>query len=221
MIAMMDYAAARLNMVEGQIRTNKVTDEAVIDAFLAIPRERFVPPALRGAAYVDEDIPLGGGRWLMEPMVLARLLQLAGIKREDTVLEVGCGTGYGTALLSRLARAVIAVESEPRLAAEARARLQELGCGNATIIEGPLADGYAGRAPYDAIIFGGAIAEVPEAIARQLAAGGRLLAVVKTVTGLGQAELMMRADSVLSRRPVFDAATPLLPGLQRAPSFVF
>jgi protein-L-isoaspartate(D-aspartate) O-methyltransferase len=218
---MIDYAAARLNMVEGQIRTNKVTDEAVIDAFLSVPRERFVPPALSGAAYVDEDIPLGGGRWLMEPMVFARLLQLAELGREDTVLEIGCGTGYGTALLSRLAHAVVAVESDPRLAAEARARLAELGCENAAVVEGPLAEGYPGRAPYDAILFSGAVAEVPEAIGRQLAAGGRLLAVVKAPTGLGQAEVMIRADGVLSRRPVFDAATPLLPGFQREPSFVF
>src|SRR6185312_17139031 len=106
---MFDYRAARLNMVESQLRTNKVTDEAILDAFLDVPRERFVPDHLAGIAYNDEDIPLGGGRYLLEPMVLARLLQLAGIGPEDGVLEIGAATGYATAILSRLAARVVAV----------------------------------------------------------------------------------------------------------------
>src|SRR5215469_17134744 len=106
---MTDYAAARLNMVESQLRTNKVTTEAVLEAFLAVPRERFVPAALRGAAYIDEDLPLGNGRHLMEPMVFARLVQLAEVGPQDTVLEIGCATGYGTAVLARLARSVVAI----------------------------------------------------------------------------------------------------------------
>ena len=130
---MIDYAAARLNMVEGQLRTNKVTDAAVLDAFLAIPRERFVQPALRGIAYVDDDVALGGGRSLMEPMVLARLLQVAAIGKDDKVLEIGCATGYATALLARMAGSVIALESDPQLAAQARKLLGELGCAAATV----------------------------------------------------------------------------------------
>jgi protein-L-isoaspartate(D-aspartate) O-methyltransferase len=218
---MVDYAAIRLNMVESQLRPNKVTDAAVLAAFLAVPRERFVPAGLRGAAYIDDALPLGGGRYLLPPMVLARLLQLAEIGPDDTVLEIGCATGYGTAVLARLARSVVAVESDRAIAAQATARLRELGSGNAVVIEAPLTQGHPDRGPYAAIVLGGAIARVPDAIARQLADGGRLVAVVQQPNGLGQGTLMTRAGSVLSRRPTFDAAVPLLPGFQAEPSFVF
>ena len=218
---MIDYAAARLNMVENQIRPNKVTGEAVLEAFLAVPRERFVPPALRATAYIDGELPLGGGRYLMQPMVLARLLQLAKIGPEDIVLEIGCATGYGTALLARLARNVVAVESEPELAAQATARLRELGAGNATVIDAPLTDGYSGRAPYAAILIEGAVARVPEAIARQLAELGRLVTVMQDANGLGRAVLMTRVAGVVSWRPDFDAGVAPLPAFQAEPTFVF
>jgi len=218
---MFDYRAARLNMVEGQLRTNKVTDEAVLDAFLAVPRERFVPEPLTGSAYVDEDIPLGGGRYLLEPMVLARLLQLAEIGPDAGVLEIGAGTGYGTAILSRLAGRVIAVESDVRLAGIARQRLQELGAGNVTLLEGRFEEGYPAGAPYEAIVFDGAVASIPEPIARQLAEGGRLVAVVKPGAGPGHAVLVTRTAGVLSQRPVFDAGVAMLPGFDSAPGFVF
>jgi protein-L-isoaspartate(D-aspartate) O-methyltransferase len=220
-MAMIDPAAARLNMVDSQLRTNKVTDEAVLQGFLAVPRERFVPEALRGTAYVDEDIPLGGGRFLMEPMVLARLLQLARLEPTDAVLEVGCATGYATALLARLAQRVTAVEADRRLAQEARARLAELALANATVVEGPLAVGHAAGAPYAVILLNGAVAFLPPAIADQLAEGGRLVTVLRPPGQVGQATLMTKANGVISRRPVFDAATPLLPGFQAEPSFVF
>ncbi len=138
---MIDYSAARLNMVESQLRTNKVTNERVLDAFLAVPRERFVAPALAGIAYVDDDVPLGGGRFLLEPMVLARLLQLAAIEPDDSVLEIGAATGYVTALLARLAARVVAVECDGKLLATARTRLQELLVSNVTLVEGPLERG--------------------------------------------------------------------------------
>jgi protein-L-isoaspartate(D-aspartate) O-methyltransferase len=218
---MTDYAAARLNMVECQLRTNKVTDEAVLDAFLAVPRERFVAPGLRAAAYVDDDAPLGEGRYLMAPMVLARLLQLAAIGPEDTVLEVGCATGYGTAVLARLARSVVAIESDPRLAAQATARLRELGAGNATVLAAPLAAGHPALAPYSVILFEGGVTQIPEAISRQLVEGGRLLAVVLQEGGVSRGTVGTRTGGVLSRRPVFDAATPPLPGFEAEPSFVF
>jgi protein-L-isoaspartate(D-aspartate) O-methyltransferase len=218
---MFDYRAARLNMVESQLRTNKVTDAAVLDAFLAVPRERFVPEALTGSAYVDEDIPLGGGRYLLEPMVLARLLQLAEIGPDDGVLEIGAGTGYGTAILSRLAGRVVAVESDVRLAGIARQRLQELGAGNVTLLEARMEEGYPAGAPYETIVFGGAAASIPEPIARQLAEAGRLVAVVKPGAGPGQAVLVTRTAGVLSHRPVFDAGVALLPGFVSIPGFVF
>jgi protein-L-isoaspartate(D-aspartate) O-methyltransferase len=125
----MDYAAARLNMVESQVRTNKVTDPAILGAMLEIPRERFVPDGMRGVAYVDDDIPIGGGRTLIEPMVHARLLQTAAIEPSDNVLEVGTCLGYGAALLDRLAARVVALESDPALADAATRTLAALGRG--------------------------------------------------------------------------------------------
>lgn len=223
---MIDYAAARLNMVESQLRTNKVTDAAVLDAFLNVPRERFVPPALRGIAYVDDDIPLPGGRSLMEPMVLARLLQLAAIGTSDKVLEIGCATGYASALLGRIAASVTALESDQRMAAQARALLKELGCTAVTVVEGKLTDGWRANAPYDVILINGAVGTIPSTISDQLAEGGRLVCVLlaesgPTGTGLGEAVVMTRAEGVLSNRPVFDAAVHALPGFERVASFVF
>ena len=218
---MIDYAQARLTMVESQLRTNKVTDDALLDAFLAVPRERFVPPGLRGTAYVDDDLPLGNGRALMEPMVLARLLQVAEIGRGDRVLEIGCATGYGTAILSRLARSVVAIESDVDLARLAMARLRELGVGNAAVVEAPLAGGYPGRAPYDAIVFQGAAMQIPAVIGQQLADRGRLVAVLHQPNGIARAVLMTAAGGVLSQRPCFDAVARLLPGFSAEPSFVF
>jgi len=218
---MTDYAAARLNMVESQLRTNKVTNEAVLDAFLAVPRERFVPPALRGTAYIDEDLPLGNGRYLLEPMVLARLVQLAGIGRQDTVLEIGCATGYGTAILARLARNVVGIDSDPQFVTQAAARLRELAIGNASVVEAALVAGLANRAPYSVILFEGAVADIPEAVSRQLGEGGRLVAVLRPGEGVGHATLVVRSNGALAHRAVFDAAAPFLPGFHPAPSFVF
>jgi protein-L-isoaspartate(D-aspartate) O-methyltransferase len=218
---MIDYAAARLNMVEGQLRTNGIVDPMEQEAFLAVPRERFVPEALRGAAYVDDDLPLGNGRYLMEPLVLARLIQLAELHPSARVLCVGAGPGYDAAILAHLATTVIALESDPALAATARRELGELGHSNVSVIEGPLEDGHAANAPYDAILFGGAIAEVSDPIARQLAPAGRITAVVRAEDRMSQVMVMARAGAALSRRPVFDAATPALPGFASQPAFVF
>jgi protein-L-isoaspartate(D-aspartate) O-methyltransferase len=218
---MFDYRAARLNMVESQLRTNKVHDAAILDAFLDVPRERFVPEHLAGIAYIDEDVPLGGGRCLLEPMVLARLLQLAEIGPEDGVLEIGAATGYATAILARLAARVIAVEGDQRLVAIARMRMQELQNGNVTLLEGRLEEGYPAGAPYEVIVIGGAVAAIPDAIARQLAEGGRLVTVAVSQGGQGRAALMTRSAGVLSQRAVFNAGTALLPGFAPAPGFVF
>ena len=218
---MIDYAAARLNMVEGQIRANQVTDPAITGAFAAVPRELFVPPHLRGIAYVDEDLRLTGERYLMEPMVLARLLQLADIGPNDLVLDVGAATGYSSAVIARLGCAVVSLESEPDLAADAARLFAELGADNVVAAKGPLRDGYPKQAPYNVILLEGAVDEIPASLSDQLAEGGRLVAVVRGERGLGRGMLFLREGGLFSGRAVFDAATPLLPGFAREPGFVF
>jgi protein-L-isoaspartate(D-aspartate) O-methyltransferase len=220
----MDFEASRRNMVESQIRTNRVTDQALLGALLRVPRERFVPKAVRALAYIDEDLRLAPERFLMEPMVLARLIQAAGVKSTDVVLDVGCATGYATALLADLAATVVGLESDAALAGEAVKVLQDLDVDNALIVEGDLRQGYPRQAPYDVILINGAVAEVPETIADQLADGGRLVTVVGNLrqTGrVGRATLLTRVARTISSRSLFDAAIPLLPSFAKEPSFVF
>ncbi|NNG04145.1 MAG: protein-L-isoaspartate O-methyltransferase [Inquilinus sp.] len=218
---MTDYAVARFNMVEGQLKPNKVTSPALLEAMLAVPRDRFVPKAIRGIAHVDEDIPLDGGRYLMEPMVLGRLIETAAVRDSDIALVVGCGTGYSAAVLARLANTVVALESDPDMAQTASETLAHLGVDNAVVVEGPLAEGYAKQAPYQVIVFDGAVAEIQPAILEQLADGGRLTAVLAPEGGMGRATLYQRIGSVVSHRPVFDAAVQLLPGCAPKPGFRF
>jgi protein-L-isoaspartate(D-aspartate) O-methyltransferase len=218
---MNDCAAARLNMVDGQLRTNGVVDPILLEAFLAVPRERFVPEALKGVAYTDEDLPLGNRRYLMEPLVLARLIQLAELGPNARVLCVGAGPGYDAAIIAHFTSAVVALESDSSLAATARRLLVELGYAPASVVEGPLEQGHASDAPYDAIIFGGAISEVPDAIARQLAKSGRIVAVLRAEGRVAQVTVMARTGAALSHRPVFDAAVHALPGFAPRPAFVF
>jgi protein-L-isoaspartate(D-aspartate) O-methyltransferase len=216
----MDYAAARRNMVESQLRPNKVTDPALLEAWATLPRELFVPAALRDVAYVDEDIPLGRGRFLMEPMIFGRLVELAAVRPSDAALVIGAGLGYGAALLARIAGRVIALESDHEFARQAAQALQSLGAANVAFVEGPLAEGAPRQAPFDVILFDGAVDRVPPAILNQLAEGGRLAAVVRT-GGIGRATLMTRRGGILASRLAFDAAVPLLPGFEAQPAFVF
>lgn len=217
----MDYTAARHNMVESQIRTNRVIDPAVTAALAGIPREVFVPKPMRGFAYVDEDLEVGGGRFILEPLVLARLLIGAGIRPTDVVLNIGDATGYVTAVVSKLAQTVVSLECDPDWAARAGQSLSELGIDNAAVVSGGLDLGYAAQAPYDVILFAGAVAEVPSAICRQLADGGRLAGVVAAAPGVGKGTLIVRVGDTFGRRVLFDAVTPLLPGFQPKPKFVF
>jgi protein-L-isoaspartate(D-aspartate) O-methyltransferase len=218
---MMDYAAARLNMVESQVRPNRVTDPRIVLAMLDLPREKFLPDALRGVAYVDEDVHIGGGRYLTEPMVLARMVQAAAIEPGDTILEIGTATGYGAAVLSHLAGKVVALESDPALAARATKLMSELGRSNVTVVGGALAQGSKLHAPYNAIIFSGGVEYVPQPVLDQLAEGGRLLAVVVSPGEAGRVTLTSRIGGQTSTRVIFDAASPVLPGLKRDPGFVF
>ena len=215
------YDAARANMVESQIRPNKVTDERIIAAFSRIRRELFVPPALAGVAYADENLPLGGGRFLMQPMVAARLFQAAAIGRGDTVLVVGAGVGYEAAVAALLGRSVVALESDAELARLGRAGFVEERIAAAKYVEGPLSQGHRARAPYDVILFGGAVAEIPNEIVSQLGDHGRMLAVLRPGPGIGRATLVTRTGELVSRRAIFDAGTPLLAEFAAKPAFVF
>ena len=216
------YETARASMVESQLRPNKITDEALIRAFTQLRRELFVPEQLRGVAYIDDDLPLGGGRYLMEPMVTARLLQVAAVERKDAALVIGAGVGYEAALLSMLARSVVALEENADLARFGRSALVEHGIASVSYVEAPLRAGHRQRAPYDVILFGGGVAEIPTEINAQLAEGGRMLVVLRPVAaGMGRATLIVRTGGVLAHRVIFDAATPLLPGFVPKPAFVF
>lgn len=218
---MSDYAAARFHMVEGQIRPNKVTDHRLVDAMLDLPREAFVPKAARGIAYVDEDIAIGNGRALMEPMVFARMIQEVGVTDTDVVLDIGCGTGYSTAVLARLAATVVGVETDADLAKRATETLAEVGADNAIIINAPMTEGHAEQAPYNVIVIEGLVAEIPPVITNQLAEGGRLVAAVIGPRGVGEVKLFQRSAGVVSGRTLFEAKPHLLPGFEPKPAFVF
>ena len=215
---MFDTAAARRMMVDGQVRTADVTNPDLIAAMLAVPRERFVPQALAGQAYLDSDIAIGGGRALLKPMVLAKLIQAADIGADDHILDVGCGTGYATAILARLGGSVVALEEDAALAAAAKANLAT--AGKATVCVGPLHDGWAAAAPYDLIFLNGATEVVPEALGRQLKPEGRLAAVFGA-PHFGKATIFRLIEGQLVGRPIFDAAAPLLPGFAAPLTFVF
>ncbi len=216
---MTDFAAARVAMVDSQVRPSDVTRLAIIQAMLAVPREDFVPEALRPVAYLGEHVPLGGGRVLLDPRVFAKMVDALEIGAGDRVLDLGCGLGYSAAVLSLIAGEVVALEEDPDLAAGARSRLAAAGVA-ATITGGPLREGLAGSGPYDAIMVEGAVEELPEALLDQLAPGGRLIAIF--VDGpAGQARLGLRTPQGIGWRRIFDATAPVLPGFERIKAFEF
>lgn len=218
---MIDFERLRQSMVDSQIRPNDVTDPRILAAMLEVPRERFVPPHLAGLAYLDDDIVVqeaGDGRparYLMEPMILARLVQALNLMPQDRVLDVGCATGYSTAVLTHLAGSVCGLESETDLAAAAQKNVAD-----AQIVNGPLTQGAAQAAPFDAILVNGSVEIVPETLLAQLKEGGRLVAVVRKGPP-GRATLYARHNGAVSTRPLFDAAVPPLPGFEVPRGFVF
>lgn len=218
---MTDFNAARANMVDSQLRTNKVTDQGVIAGFETIPRESFLPESLRSIAYVDEDLSIGNGRYVMEPMVLARLIQAAAPTSEDIVLEVGAARGYGTAILAQIAATVVGLDSDEALVSTANETLNAMGIDNAVAVAGDMTEGYAKQAPYDVILFSGSVAKVPDSVVAQLADGGRLVAVIQDKGALGRATLLQRNGANISSRPLFDASTPILVGFEPNSEFVF
>jgi protein-L-isoaspartate(D-aspartate) O-methyltransferase len=217
---MIDFEAARRKMVENQIRTTDVTAHSVLQAFLSVPREMFVPEKAKLLAYTDAAIELVPGRFLMEASPLAKLLQLAGIGKSDAVLEIGAGTGYVTALLSALAGSVVGLEGDEALQAQADANLSALGCDNVAVVTGDLEAGCPAQAPYDLIFFNGSVEEVPSALVDQLRDGGRLVAVV----GYGnaaQAQVMVRERGLVSQSSHFNTSVKPLPGFRKAKEFLF
>ena len=217
----MTQGLPRRKMVDNQLRANKVTDEAVLEAMGRLPRERFVPERYAGLAYVDEDLPLGGGRYMMEPMVLARLAQALEIESDFMVLVAGCGLGYSAAMLASLGGTVVATEEDADLAAKANDILNDLGVDNAVVLEAGLVDGYPKQAPYDAIFIDGAVPEIPQSLVRQLSPKGRMAMVLKQERNMGRAVLAERFGDSLAERPLFDCGTPLLPGFEREKDFIF
>lgn len=223
---MVNFARQRQAMVDSQVRVNDVTDPRILDAMLELPREQFVPRERAELAYIDEDLLLrkatgaSPARYLIEPMVISKLVQALELLPEDHVLDVGCATGYSSALLGRLASDVVALEEDADLAGTAKRLLKGLGAANVTVVTGPLTGGWPQAAPYDAIILEGSAEVIPESLTAQLKDGGRLVAVVGTGRS-AKATVFMRSGGVVSTRPVFDAAIPMLPGFARPPQFVF
>jgi protein-L-isoaspartate(D-aspartate) O-methyltransferase len=208
-------------MIDGQLRPNRVTNAQLLAAVSDLPRERFLPEGLHSVAYADDDVPLGGGRYLMEPMVLARLVQALQPQPEDRALVVASGRGYGAALLSKLVKSVVAVESDATLAAAAERTAKELALAGVQQVVGPLESGD-GSGPFDVILIEGAVRQVPQTILDQLAPGGRLTTVVAGPEGVsGVAQLFMKEGKTASARPLFDAGTPLLPGFAPPQRFAF
>lgn len=217
---MIDFAAARETMVDGQVRPSDVTRYPIILAMLEVPREDYVPAALREVAYLGGDVPLGGGRVALDPRVFAKLLDALDIGPTDLVLDVGCGLGYSAAVIARLAEAVIALEEDPALAAEAEAVLATHGVDNAVVERGPLAAGLPEHGLYDAIMLEGGVERLPQALVDQLKPGGRIAAIFMDGAA-GQARLGLRTDQGLAWRRVFDASAPVLPGFAAAKAFEF
>ncbi len=222
----MNFETARTKMVDNQIRTTDVTSHSILSAFLTVPREAFVADRLKPLAYIDSDIevaPATAGqppRYMMEPSPLAKLLQLATITRDDSVLLVGSGEGYTAAILSLVAGSVVALECDAALAAQSAETLASLAAANVTVVTGALEQGYGKSSPYDVIFINGAVEEIPQALIAQLSDGGRLVA-VEGYGNASRAKVVTREAGVFSESSFFNTAVKPLPGFRKAKEFVF
>ena len=216
---MSDFAQRRTMMVDTQVRPNDVTSYPVIDAMLHVPREQFVPDARRDVAYAGENLDLGPGRVLLEPRTLGKMMEILDLQSDDLVLNIGGGYGYSAAVMARIAEAVVTVEDDSTMAAEAQARLAAQDIFNVVVIEGALAEGCASQAPYDAMLIEGAIEVLPEPLAGQLRDGGRVVALF--LEGhLGVVRIGRKIDGHINWRFAFNAGAPLLPGFAAKRGFV-
>lgn len=217
---MLDYAQARRMMVDCQLRTFDVNDNAVLDAFDAVPREDFVPKGREAFAYIDQSLKLGGAdgdaRYLPAPMLLARMIQALKLRPGVRALDVGTGYGYASALMARLGAQVTALEAVPALAEAARERLG----GSAEVVEGPLAQGFPAKGPYAAILVNGRVEVRPQALLDQLADDGRLLCVMGRDRS-AKATMFVRAGDAFGSRPLFDASLPGLEAFAAETGFAF
>jgi len=218
---MYDYAKARLAMVNSQIRPSDVTDHRIQDAMGSIPRELFLPKSQLSKAYADAEVALSDTRAMLRPREFAKLVQAAKVKPTDVVLDIGCGRGYSSAVLARLAETVIGLEdAESKLAAKTGERLSKVGADNAVVVEGRLADGVPGQGPFDVIIVNGAVTKPAPAWIEQLAEQGRM-AVIERDGVVGRAMIYTKTGGHTGERAVFDAAPPFLPGFEPETGFVF
>lgn len=224
---MSDYDVQRANMVDSQLRTNDVTDHRILRAMLMVPREKFVPASRRGIAYMDRDIlfdrdALGEERYIMSPMVTAKLIQLADVGSKDIVLVVGCTSGYVAAILANLADSVVCLECDEKMAKAASMRLDEMRCDNAATVIGSLVEGYSKEGPYDVIVLNGGVEEIPDTLFDQLKDNGRLVAVQTAGEGMGRAHIYRKIGGRISENRVsFDAYVHPLPGFKRKSAFAF
>lgn len=214
-----NFATARQSMVLCQLRPNNVTNDRIVEAMNAAPREKFVPKHLNGVAYLDEDLEIAPGRYLVEPRVFAKLIQEADPNEDDVVLDIGCATGYSACVLGALTRAVVAIESSEELVEKANRIISELECENVAVMQGDLADGNAKQGPYDIIHINGAISSVPQSLLDQLSDTGRLICVEGA--GPGVATIYEKQDGHISRRSAFEASLPLLPDFSSQKGFLF
>lgn len=215
---MSTFAARRTMMVDTQVRPSDVTKYPIIDAMLEVPRELYVPDSARDLAYVGRNVPLGSGRVMLEPRTLAKLLDGLNIQKTELVLDVAPGLGYSTAVIARLAEAVVAVEEDEGFAEEAEETLAAEGVDNAAVIAGPLIDGAARHGPYDVIMIQGGVQEVPAKLTDQLKEGGRMAAVFMEGE-LGVARIGYKIDGRMNWRFAFNAGAPVLPGFEARKAF--
>jgi len=217
----MNFEQARTNMVEQQIRTWEVLDQAVLDLLYAVPREDFVPPSCRTLAFVDMEIPIGDGEKMMAPKLEARIVQEAAPRKSERVLEVGTGSGYLTALLAHRAAHVHSVEIRPALAAFGRANLERHGADNVTLETGDAARGWPTRAPYDLIVLTGSTPVLPKVLLEQLSPGGRLFAVVGEDPVMVARLVTCSAPGAFRSVELFDTMLAPLANAEHPPRFRF